>query len=127
MACGRSASAWFPSFSWRGLPALVGVLVRLPVLPGVPPSWRRAFAERVRCLVAAGRRGVLLVRAGVRDRGEVSEQFGHLDAEDAGDGERAVDGYCLAGVLYLGVVRPAQPGLPGHGGLGHAPAFPDLA
>lgn len=38
-----------------------------------------------------GTAGALLVGAGVRDRGEAGEQFGHLDAEDAGDGERAVD------------------------------------
>jgi hypothetical protein len=31
------------------------------------------------------------VGAGMRDRGEGAEQFGHLDAEDVGEDERPVD------------------------------------
>src|SRR5438876_1256244 len=89
----------------------------------------QAGASATGDLVPGSRTGVAGVQSvgpGVRHGGEGGEQFGHLDAEDVGEGERAVDGDRLAGVLNLGVVRPAQPGLPGHGGLGHAPALPDL-
>src|SRR6266480_3301845 len=90
----------------------------------------QAGASATGDLVPGSRTGVAGVQSvgpGVRHGGESGEQLGHLDAEDVGEGERAVDGDRLAGVLDLGVVRPAQPGLPGHGGLGHAPAFPDFA
>ena len=41
----------------------------------------------------------------MRHGGEGGEQFGHLDAEDVGEGERAVRrSDRLAGVLNLGVI-----------------------
>src|SRR6266702_6960520 len=121
MACDLAALwrfAGLPSFSWRDLPALAGVLVQRPFLGGVPAV---AVAEPlvdlgVRCrrsgLMRSGR--ARAVGAGIRDGGEGAEQLGHLDAEDVGEDERPVDGDRLAGVLDLRVEGPAQPGLPGH-------------
>jgi len=79
----RTLLAWSAGFSWR---------------VGTAPSfsWRAAPVTPASCWPvrhagAAGLRGALLVGASVRDRGEAGEQLSHLDAEDAGDGERAVD------------------------------------
>jgi hypothetical protein len=71
---------------WHVLGTVVGSSVRLSVQAGASAAGDLVCGDRV-----LGVAGVQSVGPGVWDCGEGSEQLGHLDAEDVGDGERPVN------------------------------------